>query len=61
MPDVNLLAVIVATLVAFVIGGTYYTVLGAQLEAIVVEGEMDLDTALGGVIDQALERQRTSR
>ena len=29
--------------------------------AIVVEGEMDLDTALGGVIDQAVERQRTSR
>ena len=27
--------------------------------AIVVEGETDLDTALGGVIDQALERQRT--
>jgi hypothetical protein len=31
MPDVNLLTVLVATIVVFVIGATYYAVLGEQL------------------------------
>lgn len=31
MPDLNLLAVLVATIIAFGLGATYYTVLGDQL------------------------------
>lgn len=33
MPDVNLLAILAATVAAFVAGGTYYAVFGAQLAA----------------------------
>jgi hypothetical protein len=34
MPDVDLLAVVVATLVAFALGATYYAVLGEQLAVV---------------------------
>lgn len=37
MPEVNLLAVLVAAVAAFVSGGTYYAVLGDQL----AQGEID--------------------
>jgi len=34
MPDVNLLAVLAATVAAFICGGAYYAVFGAQLAAV---------------------------
>lgn len=34
MPDVDLIAVLVATIAAFVLGGTYYAVLGGQLATV---------------------------
>jgi uncharacterized protein DUF1761 len=34
MPDVNALAIVVAAVVAFVMGGTYYAVFGAQLATV---------------------------
>ena len=44
MPDLNVLAVLAATLAAFVLGGAYYAVLGGQLalasEAAAAGGEM---------------------
>jgi Protein of unknown function (DUF1761) len=34
MPDINLLAVLVASVAAFVLGGAYYAVFGTQLAAV---------------------------
>src|SRR5688500_15796865 len=42
MPDVDLLPILVATVAAFVLGGTYYAVFGAQL------AEVSAAAAAGG-------------